>query len=170
MALVADAGTMQSALFKKIPGCPQGYPGIYYSSGKAWKLFLESPSIKNKNWMELVEIIVRDFETNEIRQQVPWVWFFDMGEQSMLYKVLLDNLPKITQYLMKRWENSLNAFYLVRPSTSTKVILKIVETILPRERLINLHRIQGGALELNNILDKMGRSIEERQILLGTWK
>lgn len=166
---MAAAAAAAATLFKKIAGCPRGLPVIYYSSGKAWKKYLESPEIKNKNWIELVAIIVQELETDEIRQGTPWIWFFDMGEQSILSKVLLDNMPKITQYLIKRWENTLLGFYLLRPSTTTKIILKLVETVLPKERLANLHRIQGGMLETDHILDKMGRGIEERSALIELW-
>ena len=110
----------------------------------------------------MIEIVVKDFETDEIRQGKYWIWIFDMEEQSILCKAFIENLPKMTKYLMTRWDNSLSGFYLLRPSTSTKAILKIVEAILPKDRLANFYRINGGLLEINTKLEKMGRSAEER--------
>lgn len=161
MALPAT-GSGGHTLFTRLHGCPVGAPIIYYSNGSDWKKFLENPTIKNKNWTDLVEIVIREYETDEIRSGISWIWLFDMHHESIISKVLVDNLPNMTRYLMKRWENSLTGFYLVRPSTSIKIILKIIEAILPRERLINLHKINGGLLEINNKLEKMGRSVEER--------
>lgn len=152
-------------LFKKIHGAVNGNPVIYYSDGKAWKRFLDSPDTHTKNFTQLIEIIINNFETDEIRRGEPWIWLFDMKEQSIINSTFLDSTPKIAKYFMKRWENSLTSFYMIRPSTTTKIILKIIENILPPERLSNLYKVNGGILEIYSRLDRMGRSIEEKNML-----
>ena len=142
-------------------------PSLYYSSSRKWKNFLDSAEVKNKNWMELTEILLRRAETDEIRSGKKWVWIIDMAEQSILYKVFIEHLPRMTQYLMERWENTLIEVYVLRPSTATLGLLKIVETVLPKDRLGNLHKISGGGLEINARLEKLGWSLEERRAVVG---
>lgn len=117
--------------------------------------------------MELTEYVIRCVETDEIRGGFPWIWIIDVHEQSLLYRVFMDNLPRMTQYLMKRWENSLLQVFIIRPSTTTNTILKIVESVIPKERLVNLHRISGGMLEINMKLEKLGLTSEERVAIHG---
>lgn len=117
--------------------------------------------------MELTEYVIRCVETDEIRGGSPWIWIIDVHEQSLLYRVFMDNLPRMTQYLMKRWENSLIQVIIIRPSTTTNTILKIVEAVIPKERLVNLHRISGGLLEINAKLEKLGLTSEERVAIHG---
>ncbi|NBR61408.1 MAG: hypothetical protein EBT86_07120 [Actinobacteria bacterium] len=140
-------------------------PSFYYSNIQKWKSFLDEPNVKTKSWMDLTEFIIRCVETDEIRNGTPWIWIIDMYEQSLLYRVFLDNLPNITKYLMKRWENTLIQVIIIRPSATTNTILKIIETVIPRDRLANLHRISGGLLEINNKLEKLGLSTEERMAI-----
>lgn len=78
-------------------------------------------------------------------------------------KTLLGLCPKIVKLIIKDWIDVVWGSYIIRPNTFTAYFLNLIMVFIPRDKHDKITLVKGGLLELVLSLDKLGRSVEEKQ-------